>query len=71
MIAEATALAIANSSISTESQENRTAAPREESRRLSPNPNRFVYRSCLAELNGENSRAEIQNVREGSSAHPH
>jgi hypothetical protein len=28
----------------------------------------FVYRSCLAELKGENSRAEVQNVRQESSA---
>ena len=27
-----------------------------------------VYRSCLVELNGENSRAEVQNVAEESSA---
>jgi hypothetical protein len=28
----------------------------------------IVYRWCLAELNGENSRAEVQNVREECSA---
>ena len=30
----------------------------------------FGYRSCLEELNGENSRAEVQNVREERLACP-